>query len=98
VIVLDQELMTKHWYVARAARDLRGVQFPGAHYDPRDPAGFSMRQFLDANQAIGTIAIYPEWKSGDPSTEGAYEAWSARIDLGRTACCTRAGAVGMERR
>ncbi len=75
VVILDQELLTKPWYVARAAREHPDVAFPGAVYDPADPHGFVMRGFLDANLAAHPIAVYPEWKDGDASVAGAYELW-----------------------
>jgi len=39
------------------------------------PGGFSMRAFLDANDEGRSIFVYPEWKSGDPGTDGAWRAW-----------------------
>lgn len=74
VIVLDQELMTKPWYVRRAAAQFTDVHFPGDRYHPAEPRGFSMRQFLDAN-SDHAVYLYPEWKPGDPSIEDSYEAW-----------------------
>jgi hypothetical protein len=73
VVILDQELLTKPWYVARAAREHPDLRFPGAVYDPARADGFSMRAFLDANIDTRPIAVYPEWKSGDPSIDGVYE-------------------------
>ncbi len=75
VVVLDQELMTKPWYVARAAREHPSLRFPAALYDPTAPSGFTMRAFLDANAPDRPIFVYPDWKSGDPSVAGAYELW-----------------------
>lgn len=75
VVVLDQELLTKPWYVARAAHEHPALGFPGTVYDPARSDGFSMRDFLDANASSRPIAVYPEWKDGDGSVAGAYELW-----------------------
>jgi hypothetical protein len=81
VTVLDQELLTKPWYVARAAREFPGLRFPGVVYDPARPDGFSMRAFLDANGGSRAVAVYPEWKAGDPSVDGVYELSPAGLAL-----------------
>lgn len=73
VAVLDQELMTKPWYVARAAREHPELRFPGVRYDPSAPDGFSMRTFLDANGGGRPFAVYPEWKPGDATVAASYE-------------------------
>jgi hypothetical protein len=65
--------LTKPWYVARAAREHAELRFPGTVYDPARADGFAMRAFLDANAAERPIAVYPDWKPGDPSVEGVYE-------------------------
>lgn len=81
VVVLDQELMTKPWYVERARREVPAVRFPGPVYDPNRPPGFSMRSFVAANEAAFPIAVYPEWKSGDRSVESVYELWPMGLAL-----------------
>ncbi|MEO6029299.1 MAG: DUF2723 domain-containing protein [Candidatus Binatia bacterium] len=75
VVILDQELLTKPWYVARAAREHPEIVFPGVVYDPADPHGFVMRTFLAANLPTHPVAVYPEWKDGDASVAGVYELW-----------------------
>lgn len=75
VVILDQELLTKPWYVARAAREHPEIVFPGAVYDPAAPHGFVMRAFLAANLPAHPVAVYPEWKDGDASVAGVYELW-----------------------
>jgi hypothetical protein len=75
VVVLDQELLTKPWYVARAAREFPGVRFPGVVYDPADAHGFTMRALIDANVDAHPLFVYPEWKEGDDSVRGIYELW-----------------------
>jgi hypothetical protein len=75
VVVLDQELLTKRWYVRRMAKAHPDVRFPGDHYHPSEEGGFSMAGFLDANRAQESIALYPDWKGGDTSTDGRWKAW-----------------------
>lgn len=75
VIVLDQELLTKPWYVVRAAREHPALVFPAARYNPTAADGFSMRSFLDANASRRPVAVYAEWKRGDASTTGTYDLW-----------------------
>jgi hypothetical protein len=75
IVVLDQELMTKRWYVRRMAALHPDVRFPGELYHPAEAGGFSMKQFLDANRGRESIAIYPEWKSGDASVDGHWRTW-----------------------
>lgn len=75
VIVLDQELLTRPWYVRRMARLHAGVRFPGGFYHPGVAGGFTMREFLGANHEGHRIFVYPEWKSGDPGTEAAWKTW-----------------------
>jgi hypothetical protein len=67
VIVLDQEMLTRGWYVAQMARRHPRVVFPGTHYDPAAPDGFSLASFVSANPAPKAIWLYPEPKPGDPS-------------------------------
>jgi hypothetical protein len=75
VVILDQELLTKRWYVRRMAALHPDVRFPGARYHPTEADGFSMKQLLDANRDLESIAVYPEWKSGDQSIDGHWRAW-----------------------
>ena len=81
VTVLDQELLTKPWYVARAVRQHPDLRFPGTRYDPAAPDGFSMRAFLDANAGRRPFAVYPEWKPGDASASTDYELTPAGLAL-----------------
>ncbi len=75
VVVLDQELMTKPWYVRRMADAHPDLTFPGDFYHPTASGGFSMRAFLDANRGARPLWLYPEWKQGDLSVRGAWQAW-----------------------
>lgn len=81
VIVLDQELLTKPWYVARAGRAHPELTFPGMRYDPAAPDGFSMRGFLDANAGRRPFAVYPDWKPGDATASTDYELTPAGLAL-----------------
>jgi hypothetical protein len=74
VIALDQELMTKPWYVRRMAALHPDVRFPGDRYDPREAGAFSMGAFLEANRDRTSIAVYPDWKEGDASVD-QWRAW-----------------------
>lgn len=49
--VIDQQLMTYSWYVARVGRAMNDVHFPAARWHPRDEGAFTLQQFLDANAA-----------------------------------------------
>src|SRR6185369_16699247 len=57
VTVLDQELMTKRWYVERAARNFPGVLFPGRVYHPGLPDGFTMRDFLQGVEGSHDVSV-----------------------------------------
>lgn len=75
VVVLDQELMTKPWYVRRMARRHPSLRFPGALYDPAADGGFTMAEFLEANAEGRSVYVYPDFKPGDPSTDGSWRLW-----------------------
>jgi hypothetical protein len=74
VIVLDQEMLTKRWYVAGESRRHPDIVFPGALYHPGEPGGFTMAAFLEANRGRRPVFVYPEFKPGDASVAG-YELW-----------------------
>lgn len=63
--VLDEELLTYAWYVARAGRAFPDVHFTGARWQPGDAAGFTLRGFLDAN-AGRVVVVCGGLKPGDP--------------------------------
>lgn len=75
VVVLDQELLTRPWYVRRMARRFPELRFPGRLHHPGEPGGFTMREFLDANAGGRPIYVYSGWKTGDPSTQGSWRLW-----------------------
>lgn len=63
--VIDQQLMTFSWYVARVGRVMNDVHFPGARWHPRDEGAFTLQAFLDAN-ATRPIFLCGGLKPGDP--------------------------------
>lgn len=67
VLILDQELLTRPWYVARLRKLMPSVVFPNDRYFPGVPDGFSLESFYEANAARHSIWIYPEAKAGDPT-------------------------------
>jgi hypothetical protein len=73
VVVLDQELLTKEWFTGRAARAYPDIVFPGRLYHPREPGGFTMRAFLDANVGRREVFVLSGWKPGDDSTRESYD-------------------------
>jgi hypothetical protein len=79
VVVLDQEMMTKTWYVARARREHPGVRFPGDVYALQGPAAFDMAAFADASSPARPIFVYPGIKPGDHAWRTRYEAVPAGI-------------------
>lgn len=74
VVVLDQELMTKPWFVERAAVSFPDLAFPGRAYHPRKEGHFSIEQFLAANPPGRSVFVYPSFKDGD-------ESWHLRRSL-----------------
>jgi hypothetical protein len=66
VIHLDQELLTRDWYVRRAGEEHR-LALPGRRYGP-EPDGFLLADLLSA-VAPRPVAIYPEVKPGDTSLQ-----------------------------
>ncbi len=74
VVILDQEMLTKPWYVAGEAARHDDVVFPGTLYHPGVAGGFGMGQFLAANSPRRPLYVYPEFKPGDP-TVAAFELW-----------------------
>lgn len=74
VLILDQEMLTKPWYVAGETARHADVAFPGTLYHPGVAGGFSMEQFLDANLPRRPVYVYPEFKPGD-ATVAAFELW-----------------------
>ncbi|XP_044023018.1 transmembrane protein 260 isoform X2 [Siniperca chuatsi] len=77
VRLVDQEMMTYTWYVAKLAQHHPGVHFPGRWWDPVHPEGkdtFSLEQFLSHNTQRDVFACIglPE---GDPSWKRSFSRW-----------------------
>uniref|UniRef100_A0A3B4AA57 Uncharacterized protein n=1 Tax=Periophthalmus magnuspinnatus TaxID=409849 RepID=A0A3B4AA57_9GOBI len=56
VRLVDQEMMTYKWYIAKLGHHLQGVHFPGHYWDPVDSEAkqtFSLKNFLDVVTCIG---------------------------------------------
>ncbi|KAL4613133.1 transmembrane protein 260 [Arapaima gigas] len=75
--LIDQEMMTYSWYVAKLARHHPGVYFPGRWWDPahvHDKKTFNLEQFLQHNSKRDVFACIglPE---GDPSWERSFSRW-----------------------
>ncbi|XP_066550557.1 transmembrane protein 260 [Amia ocellicauda] len=75
--LVDQEMMTYDWYVARLGRHLPGVRFPGRWWDPvlaESGDAFSLKQFLSHNSQRPLFACIglPE---GDSSWELGFSRW-----------------------
>jgi hypothetical protein len=68
VLHLDQEMLTRDWYVERASAE-HGLRFPGSHYGP-DAGGFLLADLL-AMIEERAVFVYPEVKPGDHSLSGA---------------------------
>lgn len=64
--VLDQELLTYGWYVARVGRAFPDLRFPGGKWNPA--GGFTLRALLDAN-AGRPVVVCGGLKPGDPVSE-----------------------------
>ncbi|XP_036928207.1 transmembrane protein 260 isoform X1 [Acanthopagrus latus] len=77
VRLVDQEMMTYSWYVAKLAQHHPGVRFPGRWWDPVHPEEkdtFTLEQFLSHNTQRHVFACIglPE---GDPSWENSFSRW-----------------------
>ncbi|XP_034531012.1 transmembrane protein 260 [Notolabrus celidotus] len=77
VRLVDQEMMTYSWYVAKLAQHHPGVHFPGRLWDPVHPEEkdtFSLEQFLLHNTERSVVACIglPE---GDRSWEQSFSRW-----------------------
>ncbi|XP_033966881.1 LOW QUALITY PROTEIN: protein O-mannosyl-transferase TMEM260 [Pseudochaenichthys georgianus] len=75
--LVDQEMMTYTWYVAKLAQHHPGVNFPGRWWDPLHPVGkdtFSLEEFLSYNihrHVVACIGL----PDGDHSWEHSFSRW-----------------------
>ncbi|KAM7403002.1 hypothetical protein PAMA_003772 [Pampus argenteus] len=77
VCLVDQEMMTYTWYVAKLGQHHPGVYFPGRWWDPVHPEGkdtFSLEQFLSRNTQREVFACIG-LSDGDPSWERSFSRW-----------------------
>ncbi|XP_019909376.1 transmembrane protein 260 isoform X2 [Esox lucius] len=77
VSLVDQEMMTYSWYVAKLGQHHRGVHFPGRWWDPvqtEKEDTFSLEQFLSYNTQRPLLACIG-LPDGDPSWERSFSRW-----------------------
>ncbi|XP_055361639.1 transmembrane protein 260 isoform X2 [Betta splendens] len=77
VHLVDQEMMTYTWYVAKLAKHHPGVHFPGRWWDPVHPEGedtFSLEQFLFHNAEKDVVACIG-LPDGDLSWKHSFSRW-----------------------
>uniref|UniRef100_A0A8C7YR66 Transmembrane protein 260 n=1 Tax=Oryzias sinensis TaxID=183150 RepID=A0A8C7YR66_9TELE len=77
VRLVDQEMMTYPWYVAKLSAHLPGVHFPGHWWDPvqhEDKNTFSLEQFLSHNTKRDVFACIG-LPDGDLSWEHSFARW-----------------------
>uniref|UniRef100_A0A1A7XTJ3 Chromosome 14 open reading frame 101 n=2 Tax=Iconisemion striatum TaxID=60296 RepID=A0A1A7XTJ3_9TELE len=75
--LVDQEMMTYSWYVAKLAQHLPGVHFPGRFWDPvlsETKNTFDFRRFLLHNTHRDVFACIG-LSDGDPSWERTFTRW-----------------------
>ncbi|XP_034432755.1 transmembrane protein 260 isoform X1 [Hippoglossus hippoglossus] len=77
VRLVDQEMMTYTWYVAKLGQHYPGVHFPGRWWDPVHPEEkdtFNLEQFLSHNTQRDVFACIG-LPDGDPSWERSFARW-----------------------
>ncbi|XP_014040853.1 transmembrane protein 260 [Salmo salar] len=77
VHLVDQEMMTYSWYVAKLGQHHPGVHFPGLWWDPvhtEKKDTFSLEQFLSHNTQ-GAVLACIGLPNGDPSWERSFSRW-----------------------
>ncbi|KAJ7990719.1 hypothetical protein DPEC_G00289830 [Dallia pectoralis] len=75
--LVDQEMMTYSWYVAKLGQHHRDVHYPGLWWDPVQTEGkdtFSLEQFLSYNTQRAVLACIG-LPDGDPSWERSFSRW-----------------------
>ncbi|CAL8272712.1 unnamed protein product [Merluccius merluccius] len=75
--LVDQEMMTYPWYVAKLKSHHRGVHFPGRWWDPirsEEKGTFSLEHFLSNNLHRPVFACIG-LTDGDPSWERSFTRW-----------------------
>ncbi|XP_061824789.1 protein O-mannosyl-transferase TMEM260 isoform X1 [Nerophis lumbriciformis] len=77
VRLVDQEMMTYTWYVAKLGHHQPGVHFPGRQWDPvhsKEKDTFSLEQFLSSNSHRDVFACIG-LSDGDQSWEQNFSTW-----------------------
>ncbi|KAG7277899.1 hypothetical protein CRUP_036299 [Coryphaenoides rupestris] len=77
VRLVDQEMMTYTWYVAKLKTHHQGVNFPGRWWDPvrsEEKGTFSLEHFLSNNTHRPVVACIG-LTDGDPSWERSFTRW-----------------------
>ncbi|KAM3855716.1 protein O-mannosyl-transferase TMEM260 isoform 1-T1 [Vipera latastei] len=80
ITLVDQEMMTYHWYLPKLAKHLPGVTFPGDHWNPVEgplPDGtttFNLHHFLKVNRHKDTFVCIG-LHEGDPTWKKDYSLW-----------------------
>ncbi|CAL8290852.1 unnamed protein product [Gadus morhua 'NCC'] len=77
VTLVDQEMMTYPWYVAKLRSHHPGVHFPGRWWDPvrsEEKGTFSLEHFLSNNTHRPVLACIG-LTDGDPSWERSFTRW-----------------------
>jgi len=74
VVAFFVPTMTWKWFVPQQKAFFPNVTFPGTHYHPGQPGGWSMLQFFEANhQKFPDIFVCGGWYSGDDTAEKGYD-------------------------
>ncbi|XP_026525992.1 transmembrane protein 260 isoform X1 [Notechis scutatus] len=80
ITLVDQEMMTYHWYLPKLAKHLPGVTFPGDRWNPVEgplPDGtitFNLHHFLKVNRHKDTFVCIG-LHEGDPTWKKDYSLW-----------------------
>nr|XP_057947086.1 transmembrane protein 260 isoform X2 [Doryrhamphus excisus] len=77
VRLVDQEMMTYTWYVAKLGHHHPRVHFPGRHWDPvrsKEKDTFSLEQFLARNSQMDVFACIG-MSEGDHSWKHSFSSW-----------------------
>jgi hypothetical protein len=74
--MVDMAMLTYKWFIPVQGANFPNFTWPGTHYHPYEPTGFSMKGLLDANFAAdpaSPIFLAGGWHEEDFSQNGAYE-------------------------
>ncbi|XP_060126995.1 protein O-mannosyl-transferase TMEM260 isoform X2 [Zootoca vivipara] len=80
VTLVDQEMMTYHWYLPKMSKHLPGVIFPGSRWNPLEgtlpdgTATFNLHHFLKVNKHKETFVCIG-LHEGDPTWKKSHSLW-----------------------